>query len=152
MLGSLAQSRGFLQARHTVIGLHGFPPLCTWSHFILKPFHTVLCILHNVNIFDGAKVQIKICKVNHFACFSYFSFTSYILLLLAYNYTRIIINSRPTLGSLAQSCGFLQARHTVIGLHGFPPLCTWSCFIPKPFHTILCILYNVNILMVQKFK
>ena len=71
--------------------------------------------------------------------------TSYILLLLVYNYTQIIINSKPTLGSLVQLHGFLQARHTVIGLHGFPPLCTRSCFIPKPFHTVLYILYNVNI-------
>ena len=138
--------------RLTTSGLSGFPALCTQSRFILKPFHTLLCKLYNVIIFHLAKVQIKILKLNHFACVFLISFTSYILLLLAYNYTWIIINSTPTLGSCAWLHGLLQARLTASGLSGFPALCTWSHFIPKPFHTLLCILYNVIIFHLTKVQ
>ena len=138
--------------RLTASGLSGFPALCTWSHFIPKLFHTLLCILYDVIIFHLAKVQIKICKLNHFACVFLIFFTLYILLLLAYNYTHIIINSTSMLGSHAQSCGLLQARLTASGLSGFPAPCTWSRFIPKPFHTLLCILYNVIIFHLAKVQ
>ena len=75
MLDSHAQSHGLLQARLTASGLSGFPALCTQSRFIPKPFHTLLCTLYNVIIFHLAKVQIKICKLDHFACVSLISQT-----------------------------------------------------------------------------
>ena len=53
---------------------YSYWPVWLPSPLHMKPFHTVLCILYNVNIFDDAKVQIKICKLKSFClCFSYFS-------------------------------------------------------------------------------